>query len=131
MSQSVYQLGYADPVSFTSFGGTDIKLKKSKDGQEETVGLVQLVDIERTISTGEVVGRFVFALVEPSLLTTPRQEDGDYFLFANNEYGNQTKFILNNLVFTKERWGVTVDDIVLEVSVSFTAINKEGWTPGK
>jgi hypothetical protein len=131
MSQQIYQLGYADPISYTSFGASDIQLKKSKDGKTETVGLVQLVDIKRTISTGEIVGRFVFVLVEPNLLITPRQEDGDYFLFANNEYGQQAKFVLDNLVFTEEKWGITVDDIVMEISVSFTATNKEGWKPIK
>lgn len=133
-----YQLGFPDPITIkvphATFSAVDTRLVAVpiEVGEREVIGFIQGLSFERDLISFQVKGSILFEVLDWFRFEEIINKFAGQYLFkieCNNEYGSQAQYVLKNLKLTKEYFAIGVDDILVQSSVDFTAINTNGWEP--
>jgi hypothetical protein len=111
--------------SYSSFSGVDIKVYMQGDDEEVCIGEAQAISLERDLETDKCRGSLVTIIFDDDALTKFFKKTVTITLRAANEHGAKAICVIDNVRFKIRRWGISIDDLVLEQTADF-----EGWTEG-
>lgn len=116
---------------YNTFSGTDIRFCVIKDGEEETIGEVQCISVNRDFEDGELTGDIKFVVFDHFSWKKLHNSKESYivFLCAQNEYGANARFVFDEFRLISESWGIGIDDIIFENTISFEGRSVNGWEP--
>ena len=121
----IYTMGSPDPVSKDYWGWSGIDMKVMADGKP--LPFVQAISYARSqYSKTELAGTLIFLSSPESaaFLKAWRQKPiHGLSLTLTNEVGDKVQYMFENVRVVEEGYGITIDDLVSEVQVTYVADN--------
>lgn len=124
----VYTLGSADPRVFSPpFSGVDIKVQTLKNGVWTDLCWTQGISFQSNFIDRKATGT-ILTLLSPDTEKELAQlnQCESLRLFANNEYGHQLEFVIDDFLLLDEKFGIGTDDLTVEINLTFKG-KANGW----
>jgi len=113
--------------ALTSFSGVDVKVY-FEDESSDFVCIPEIQAISCRIAPDETVYGDIFTILfDQDTLSYLPIVPKDMLMVAANEYGTICYTRFKGIKFGEKRWGVSIDDIIVEVVTEFTAESYIPW----
>jgi len=120
---------------FSTFSGVDVKFHiKPVDG--EWIYVPEVAVVSCTYDDPNVIpatyGKIITTVFDrDAIASLPSSPTYTILLEAANEYGHLSHMKLEGVKFGKRTWSMSIEDIISEIHVDFTAQSYKPWTPQK
>lgn len=135
----VYTLGSADPRTiiggenyskgYHAFSAVDVKVSLEKGTESTVYAEIQAVSAAEDLVHGGVSGTIVAIVFDKDPLREWVGKTFDIVLRASSEYGDRATSVIKDARFSSISWGVSIDDLVMEVCYNFEAKSCTGFLP--
>lgn len=113
--------------NFCTPSGVDIRIFfKLKDGKSIEMSTIQAITFEEDF-LGQTSGTLISLIVDNDVLNQYRFTIQDIELKTIIEEKEIMKASFENVIFQKRAGGVSIDDLVMEMSYNFTATKFDSW----